>query len=90
MRRLREDLNAAGRLLYPATLTSAEEGFCKASVIEPGCSPRNKSLKTRTGKKELGAAAKCNVTGLVTRESLAFNPFRSSCIVTLAFSTIIF
>ena len=71
-------------------LTPAEEEFCKASAIEPGWSPRNKSLKTRTGKKELGAAAKCNVTGLATRELLPFNPFRSSCIVTLAFSTIIF
>ena len=59
-------------------------------AIEPGSSPRSRSLKTRIGKKELGAAAKCNVTGLATRELLPFNPFRSSCIVTLAFSTIIF
>jgi len=71
-------------------VTTAEEEFCKASAIEPGCSPRNKLLKTRTGKKEFGAAAKCNTTGLVTRELLPFNPFKSSCIVMLAFSTIIF
>ena len=35
-------------------------------------------------------AANSNVTGLATRELLPFRPFRSSCIVTLAFSTIIF
>ena len=64
--------------------------FSGTNSIEPGSSPRNKLLNTRIGKKELGAAAKCNVTGLATRELLPFNPLRSSCIVTLPLSTIIF
>ena len=59
-------------------------------AIEPGLTARSRSLKTRMGKKELAAAENCRVTGLATRELLPFNPFKSSCIVTLAFSTIIF
>ena len=60
------------------------------NAIDPGSSARRRSLKTTMGKKELAATSNCRVTGLATRELLPFNPFRSSCIVTLAFSTIIF
>ena len=60
------------------------------SAIDPESGPRRRSLKTRMVKKELAATAKCNVTGLATRELLPFNPFRSRSNVTLPLSTIIF
>ena len=58
--------------------------------MEPVSAVRNRSLRTRIGRKELAAAAKCNVTGLATKELLPFNPFRSTSNVTLPLSTIIF
>jgi len=42
------------------------------------------------GRNEFVAVANYNVTGLVVRSLLPFNPFRSTFSVTLPFSTIIF
>ena len=61
-----------------------------SDAIDPGSAPRNRSLNTKMGKKELAPIWNCRVTGLATRELLPLKPLRSRSIVTPPFSTIIF
>ena len=77
---LSDAVNAGGR----TTL------FCGTSPIEPGFGPRNRLLKTRTGKKEFGATAKCNVSSFPAVELIPLILFRSRSMVALPLATIIF
>ncbi|PYJ48685.1 MAG: hypothetical protein DME87_11610 [Verrucomicrobia bacterium] len=60
------------------------------SAIDPGSAPRNTSLNTRTGKKELAATAKRNVSRFAVAELTPLSRFRSTSIATLPLATIIF
>src|ERR1051325_6169757 len=64
--------------------------ICGTSAIEPVSGPRNRLLKTKTVKKELFAAAKCNVAGTAAAEVIPFNQLVLSCTVTLPVWIIIF
>src|SRR5437763_12084037 len=72
--------------------------FCGTSPIEPDCDPRNTLLKTRTGKKEFGATAKCNfesfrdgaVSNLPVVEVIPLILLKSRFMVALPLATIIF
>ena len=97
-RRLSDAPRAAGRFCSGwraacETEFGRRHVLCRDQPIDPGADPRNRSLKTRMGKKELAPTAKRSVMGLATRESAkpsGFNPVRSRSMVTLPFSTIIF
>jgi hypothetical protein len=65
-------------------------GTFGSNVIEPGSGPRNKSLKTKMGKKELVAIANCRLSKFCEAGLIPFNRLRSRFIVTVPFSTIIF
>ncbi len=85
---LSEAVNAGGRLRL----------FCGTSAIEPDSAPRNTLLKTRTGKKEFGATAKCNsesfceevVSDLPVVELIPLILSKSKSMVALPLATIIF
>ena len=64
--------------------------FCGTSPIEPGSGARNMLLKTRIGKKEFGATAKCNVSNFPVVELIPLSRFTSRSMVTLPLATIIF
>jgi hypothetical protein len=75
-----------------ANETGSRKAFCTlgSNAIEPGSGPRNKSLKTRMGKKELAAIANCRLSKFCEAGLIPFNRLRSRFIVTVPFSTIIF
>ena len=80
VRLLTEAVNTAGS----ATL------FCGTSAIEPVSARRNTLLNTSTGKKELGATPKCNVSNFRVVELTPLIRFRSMSMLTLPLATIIF
>jgi hypothetical protein len=84
-----ERRNGVGNLL-PKLLIPLDREFCKINPNDPGWTPRNQSLKTRIGKKELAATAKsiCAVSSLEPVTPLKRLTSRS--MLTLPVSAIIF
>ena len=77
---LSEAVNTAGS----ATL------FCGTSAMEPVSARRNTLLNTSTGKKEVGATPKCNVSDFRVVELTPLIRFTSMSMLTLPLATIIF
>ncbi|PYL65099.1 MAG: hypothetical protein DMF20_09305 [Verrucomicrobia bacterium] len=82
--------STSSRLIDGPSVPGSAGAFCEIKPIDPDAAPRKRLLKTRMGKKESASTANCTCTAPPVAVLIPFRRLRSSSIIALPLSTIIF